>query len=131
MELNKNQIREILESYFGIKIQTEIDYISVFRLDSGNFYYLTSFEKNGKINLSIIYEYDHKVGEFAEVLYPLDFSKPIAVSNAQNLGGAVQLVWKPCKISYSPFYPFWKVDLGNKSFYVDKDENIFEYLPDH
>lgn len=61
--------------------------------------------------------------------YLQELPKPVAVLNAENTGGKIQLAWKPCRISYSPVYPFWKVEVNNKIFYVDTKNNVYDAIP--
>jgi len=34
-------------------------------------------------------------------------------------------VWKPCRLSYSPFYPFWQIVEDNKVFFVDASNKVY------
>jgi hypothetical protein len=39
-----------------------------------------------------------------------------------------ELVWRPCRFSLSPLYPFWQVRSGTKTVYVDQQGVVWEVL---
>lgn len=59
---------------------------------------------------------------------------PIAVESdaAARLAGApdaeVELVWRPGRVSKSPFYPFWAVHSQQGTRYVDQQGNVWDEM---
>ena len=43
-------------------------------------------------------------------------------------GSAAELVWRPCRASYSPLYPIWAVRKGEETIYVDQQGRIWSAL---
>ena len=39
------------------------------------------------------------------------------------------LVWKPCRASFSPLYPFWRISTVTKTVYVDQHGRVWDELP--
>jgi hypothetical protein len=39
-----------------------------------------------------------------------------------------ELVWRPCRFSRSPLYPFWQVSSGTQTVYVDQQGVVWQAL---
>jgi len=126
MLTEKEQILQSLREYFGIKVPEAFTYRKVLRIDSDEYYYLTSFYGEGNRTAKVvIVNSNFKVTHFADVRQPLILEKPEAVTAAEAHGAIGELVWKPCKISSSPFYPFWRVSLSDETYYANVDGKIY------
>jgi hypothetical protein len=127
MPIPSKEIEIVLAKYFEIKIVDPVEIFKVSRLDKDQFYYLVYFiDRDLKINHIVIMDgITLSVNQKAETIFSPantgspNITKPQGFENAE-----ITLVWKPCAISRSPFYPFWKVEKRDEVFYVDKDNRI-------
>jgi len=132
MSVPEKKIKNVLRAQFGDVVPKEISIFKVLKLDSGQFYYLISFvnTSTGKIHVVNLNESNLAISSYAEVDNPLIIIKPQKVADAEKAGGTVvELVWTPCAISFSSFYPFWRVQSREKVFYVDMDNNAYDAIP--
>ena len=60
---------------------------------------------------------------------PLNIDAEQAIAIAR-LGGPVQarLVWKPCRASLSPLYPFWELRTTEETVYIDQQGTVWRDL---
>jgi hypothetical protein len=47
---------------------------------------------------------------------------------ALKKGARAELVWKPCRFSLSPLYPFWQVSSETQTVYVDQQGVVWQAL---
>ncbi|MFP3559164.1 hypothetical protein SB861_52315 [Paraburkholderia sp. SIMBA_049] len=40
-----------------------------------------------------------------------------------------KLVWQPCRASFSPLYPFWRVSNPSRTVFIDQQGNCWDGLP--
>jgi hypothetical protein len=45
-----------------------------------------------------------------------------------SAGAKAELIWKSCKVSRSPLYPFWKISHKTKTVYVNQQGMVFRSL---
>jgi hypothetical protein len=126
MSNEEHQILEALQQYFDMTTTEDFSSHKILRIDLNGHYYLISFfdKKNGTIKVAIINS-NFEVSQFADVHQPLILKKPETVIAAESDGALIELVWRPCKISYSPFYPFWRVSAKDEIYYVDRGGKIY------
>ena len=104
-----------------------------------SYYYLIPFDKyvNGQFLTYAAIMLNAADGSFEEASWvetPTRFiqvSKAKAINLASSLNCALrsdkttaELIWEPTGISHSPFYPYWKVSLGNIAYFVTQNEEI-------
>jgi hypothetical protein len=51
-----------------------------------------------------------------------------ALQKAELTGAQAELVWRPCRVSLSPLYPFWQVRSGTETVYVDHQGVVWKTL---
>jgi hypothetical protein len=51
-----------------------------------------------------------------------------ALRKARLRGAQAELVWKPCRASLSPLYPFWQVSSGTETVYIDQQGAVWTTL---
>ena len=83
---------------------------------STDYYYLVFFTPVGGALRGFILGADFSVRQSAVMDSAPDLSRP---------SSATRLVWKPCRVSYSPFYPFWEVGAPEGMRYVDLKGRVF------
>ncbi len=126
MSNEEHKILETLRRYFGITTANAFSAYRILRIDSNVYYYLASFsDERNKRTKVVIVNSNFEVTQFADVHQLLTLEKPEAVTAAERGGAIVELIWKPCKISYSPFYPFWRVSAGDEIYYVNLNGKHF------
>lgn len=99
------------------------------RLDHPNrLYYLVVFGKeNATIGLAVV---DSDTGEVNNSARLPGTTAHLIISAEQALsfvGGKseamIDLVWKPCAATRSPFYPLWRIRTASETIYVDQQGN--------
>jgi hypothetical protein len=71
-------------------------------------------------------EKDIRIEQSAIVHQPPMYNKPEGLKKMEeetNTTGT--MVWQPCRISYSPFYPFWKIKAGNEIVFFDTNNKKY------
>ena len=125
-EIKKN-IELLLSRESGVNVGADdftVQLIS--RPDISDFYYLVILKADTGPLKGFILGPDFLIRQSAGMDKAPDLSKPARVSELEkNTGTKARLVWMPCEISFSPFYPFWEVDSGEKKVYVDLDNRLF------
>ena len=112
-------------------------FIKVRRIDRGeSFYYIVPFDKNvrGELLTSLAIIVDAERGYFKEVLWVKKPVRYVIISKKEAIklvlketgfshNGQIEaeLVWEPCGVSYSPFFPFWKVIVDKEDYFVTYD----------
>lgn len=51
-----------------------------------------------------------------------------ALQKARLAGSHAELVWRPCRASFSPLYPFWQISSGTETIYVDQQGKVWTTL---
>ena len=51
-----------------------------------------------------------------------------ALQKSGLTGARTELVWKPCRASLSPLYPFWQVSSGTETVYIDQQGAVWTTL---
>lgn len=111
--------------------------IKVKRIDKvSNDYYIVPFNKmiSGGSKTSAVLVIDALGGNFREaswvdipvkynlrtkneaIKFLLNSTKQLKISNISKI--EAELIWSPCKNSSSPYYPFWKIKIGAKTWLV-------------
>lgn len=57
----------------------------------------------------------------------LDAAAAVGVAGA-DADAHVELVWTPCRASFSPLYPLWAVAVGEREVYVDAGGRVWDEL---
>jgi hypothetical protein len=126
MSNEEHQILEILKQYFDMAEIDDFSSHKILRIDLNGHYYLISFfDKRSRMIKVVIVNSNFEVSQFADVQRSLMLEKPETVAAAESGGAIAELVWRPCKISYSPFYPFWQVSVRDEIYYVDFNGKIY------
>lgn len=128
------------------------------RLDRpDSFYYVVPFRSNARLARALVCV-DARFGNYRQAvavpdrshnaLHGLNFSSATAlqrvIGQKINLGGRKgrivvrkeahslypTLVWKPCRESLSPYFPFFLITVGNERLYIRVDGQIFTKLHD-
>ena len=106
---------------------------AVRRLDQpGKAYYLAVFgEEDQAVAAAVV---DLRDG-IVEITAELTGSTQLGVDESCALelaglgaGSTAELVWRPCRASYSPLYPIWEVRKGSDVTYVDQHGRIWSML---
>jgi hypothetical protein len=129
--------------------------VLVLRLDlPDTFYYIVPVGKSERVSLAVAVDaktgvylqsavHTEREGNLFTLSSPKEVAKSILGSTVElpNWGGRVPvrpeavcqfptLVWKPCRESFSPFYPFYLFTIGSERIYVRTDGAIFTELHD-
>jgi hypothetical protein len=125
-EINKN-IQLLLSRESGSDVGTSDFTVQlVSRPDTSDFYYLVILKADSGPVKGFILGPDLSIRQSAGMDQVPDLSKPPRVAELEkNTGTQVRLIWMPCEISFSPFYPFWEVRSDEKKVYVDLDNRFF------
>ncbi|MBC7873949.1 MAG: hypothetical protein H7Y01_08135 [Ferruginibacter sp.] len=126
--LSLSQIKEYLQKT-GVEFS---DPIAVYRV--------LHLLKNEYYNIVVIQDMELK----STRLYIINDTEPVATEQSANVrvapfyqkpevviemekesGNKGLLVWRPCLLSYSPFYPFWQINEGQLVFFANSDNKIF------
>lgn len=132
MEATEQHIIDIVQQHFKVSHLNDLHINKVTRLDSPGGYFLASFKADGDpgYRIAIIDEQEDKVVQSAMVQQVNDLN---VYNKLEELGiqkdAAIRLVWKPSKLSFSPFYPFFEVKTVDDSFYLTQEGQQFRELP--
>jgi hypothetical protein len=127
----EDKLLEAIKAFFEDVVPTQLTVSKVRKLASGGSYYLVSFRDagSGRHMAATIGEQDLKVAQSAETDGKIEVAEPEKIKQLSKNGNTkIELVWQPSRLSFSPFYPFWKVHLPGASFYVDQQGNEFNDL---
>ncbi len=127
MEETKKNIQLLLTRESGVNVSADDFTVQlVSRPDTSDFYYLVILKADTGPLKGFILGPDLLIRQSAAMGKAPDLSKPPRVFELEkNTGAKARLVWMPCEISLSPFYPFWEVSSGEKKVYVDFDNRLF------
>jgi hypothetical protein len=126
MPLPVEEIMLVLKTHFAGLEPAALTVHRVQKMEAGRDYYLVAFQDaHTKKYMAVTLDAQSlKVGQSAETKHPLTVIEPMAVRELQQAENVeVALVWGPSKLSFSPFYPFWKVKKEGKTFFIDKNGN--------
>ncbi|MBI3601502.1 MAG: choice-of-anchor D domain-containing protein [Candidatus Omnitrophica bacterium] len=117
-------------------------FIKVRRLDQkDSFYYLIPFDKfvKGQFLTYTAIIINAQDGSFQQASWVKDPARFVQVTRdqalelvfaqepaLQNAKVAIELVWQPNGYSSSPFYPYWKVTGGGKTYFVTQNQEVTE-----
>ena len=100
------------------------------RLDHPNkFYYLVVFgQENASIGIAVV---DSATGEVNNSARLPGTNAHLIISAQQALSlvgkkteAILDLVWKPCPATRSPFYPLWRIRMETGTLYLDQHGNL-------
>ena len=132
MEIPEEKIKTGLLKHTGENTFDDLSIHKVLKLDSNQYYYLLSFtDKVRRIKkVLIMNDGSLEVTQSAEVRDAPIITTPAIVRDlGSSIEAQTQLVWQPSRISFSPYYPFWRVQSGTETFYVDMNNRVYQSIP--
>lgn len=117
-------------------------FIKIRRADKENsFYYLIPFDKyiGGQFLTYAAITVDSETGSFEEASWVQTPTRFVQIGKDKAEGLLLskypylvnekltfELIWQPGAIANSPFYPYWKVLSGNKTYFVTQNSEVLE-----
>jgi len=132
MEIPEEKIKTGLLKHTGENTFDDLSIHKVLKLDSNQYYYLLSFtDKARRVKRALIMnDGSFEVAQSAEVTDTPTITTPAIIRGLESSGEArVQLVWQPSRISFSPYYPFWRVQSDAGIFFVDMNNRTYQSIP--
>jgi hypothetical protein len=113
-----------------IHLSGNISVLPVFNLQTEKYYFIVwssdNLEKETKLFLIDKTSGSLQVLQSAAVRLVPSYSKPSTLDALEKKTGTTGIaVWKPCRLSYSPFYPFWKIVEDNKVLFIDANNKLY------
>ena len=113
-----------------INLSGNISVLPVFNLQTEKYYFIVwsgeNLEKETKLFLIDKTDESLQLLQSAAVRQIPSYSKPsILIALEKKTGTTGMAVWKPCRLSYSPFYPFWKIIEDNKVLFIGANNKLY------
>ena len=113
-----------------IHLSGNISVLPVYNLQTEKYYSIVwsgeNLEKEKKLFLIDKTDESLQLLQSAAVRIMPSYSKPSTlVALEKKTGTKGTAVWKPCRLSYSPFYPFWKIVEDNKVLFIDANNKLY------
>ena len=126
--ISKNELADFFKGK-GIHLPGNISVLPVFNLQTEKYYFIVWSEENPEkeTKLFLIDKIDDSLRllQSAAVRQVPSYSKPSTLVTLEEKTGTKGIaVWKPCRLSFSPFYPFWKIVEDNKVLFIDANNKL-------
>jgi hypothetical protein len=134
VHISEASARDIARTVTNLPGGTEGHTWLVRRLDrQDEYYWLVALGSESAVEAVVAVEAaDGKVMNYARLAPPGSFgllSAEEAVRVLEEPGfQAVELVWMPCRASYSPLYPLWEVRTKDRTVYINQQRQMWEIL---
>jgi hypothetical protein len=133
-EISVERARELAVRELGLAPDVPLQYWRVRRIDrpEASYFLLAFGEPDGVIALATVGILSGMMQSSAKLAGRGPHLTVDAAGAIQRAGAAAsskaELVWRPCDLSRSPFYPFWEVQSKEGRVYVDQSGRVCAHI---